>query len=886
MKIKKIACLMLSAALLLCQISVFAAESENNYSPEAVAFVSELGITESTEQLQTEITRREFAKILCRMIRLNDGGGAISGLRDVAADDADMPYIAAMIDMGVFTIDKIGRFYPERSVSEAEALDAFVTLLGYDAMVSDESDRKTAVRILAERLDWMEDIDFAEHNHTANHKLTRGEVTQLCYNVLNSEYYYKTEVSDGVRYDHRKDYTVAEEFFNLTVATGRVVQNYKSGLMTEGKCREDSVKIDDTLYEVGDTDAGKWLGYQVKFWYDAEKTLIYLYPTRQNQTLSIPAERIGDCTRDTIRYYNDDDKTEKVSFAEADVLYNGVALYNYEASDFYIENGTVDLLDYNGDDNYDVVFINTYVPMVVQGIDTANRKIVDSLSQTAVSLDENDFGLLEIFRYEAETETYTEAEFEDIAVEDMVLMYRSKDGQTAKAVLYTNAITGMVTELISDSDEICIDGTNYPVSSYLRKAISNKVSGAPKLEAGRAGIFFVDICGEVVWAQIQDKVNLYGYASAFQVGSGGLQKNGEIRVYTIGNKWENYKLADKVELNGTTEKDHNKIAKALFKDGKFVPQIVRYSLNSENRVTALDVYIDRSAEAGYIGDDADNFTKDAVVTSGRYKTGTRAFGKKYMGTVGRTYVFNVPTGTVSTDGTVDEDRIFCYSMSVFQNDVNYTVEIYDADEFHVAKAILWSGEGAENFENDLFYVNRIVQTVDADGERMYEVKGYLGGAQKSIFCDTKSGAASLKSGDICKIALLPDKSARTIEKVFTLDADAANANGLLTPTKIGEKICDSKTSLQGSAYAAYVTDVYAVNTSGINLLAYTSGGTPETFCTSGVGILKYNYENKCYEPATIYEIVGSKYDSNNTKLFVHERYSTAQDMVIFNPEVK
>ena len=221
------------------------------------------------------------------------------------------------------------------------------------------------------------------------------------------------------------------------------------------------VEIGNTELISKNVDTFEMLGMNLEAWYymdekvsDDKELLFMRQNTGDGEVLKVSSENITKLTMGELTY-SEGDKKKKETFPNGVyVLYNGVAVSDYSNWKIPCKNGSVTLIDNDGDGIYNVLSVINYDECVVysKGID----KMIYDLHSATRNIDASDDNI-KIYK------DGVLASFDDIKAYDVISAARTKDGRIVKLIVTNNAVRGKITE-VTKSDtagyesEVTING--------------------------------------------------------------------------------------------------------------------------------------------------------------------------------------------------------------------------------------------------------------------------------------------------------------------------------------------------------------------------------------------------------------------------------------------
>mgnify|MGYP004506992165 CR=1 FL=1 len=545
-----------------------------------------------------------------------------------------------------------------------------------------------------------------------------------------------------------------------------------------------TVRIDGTAYLIGNTNADKLIGRNIKAWAYIPSTgsddskLMYVEEYKNNVT-EIKADLIDNAneTQREIEYLETKDsaKTKKVKISPVvKVLYNGKIFDRFSYSDFNIKSGRLVLIDNDNDNTADVVLIETYKFMVTDSISYTNEAIYN-IYKTPERLDINeDDGNITVYLNEEKTE-YT-----NLPEKSVLSIMSSKDGELITIEASDKTIGGKITAIDGNNDKIAIDGTEYELSQGYLDA---KAANDPKCTAFKVGntyTFYLDSFGDVAYAEEgTESTYQYVYAKKFVYEDSSLDETCSLRAFTTDSKWETLKLAEKVKYN----KSRNLTRQEVFDElggANLTKQLLQIKVNSNGEISAINTAENRGS---YVNSD---FNKREV--TGIWGVNNFSFSSKIF-TFDNTKVIRIPTSE-----NADEDEYSITSRSMFVVDNGYTITAYDVDNFNYSK-IITVQQNETIGENALPFVVANVSKKDSEGDILPVITGIIGeNAEYSIAGKDSDTFDGIKKGDVIQLSIGANGKARKY-------------NPLFTASRYGEKINPAEINKASNDVAGNITDI-------------------------------------------------------------------------------
>ena len=843
LKIKKYLSVLIAAVMLLSSVSVLA-EGEtavqqfpdldaNSAVGQAVAELVPYGIIngyeDGTFRPDNTITRAEFAKIIVTFLNLQNIGaeGLASGFGDVdtATPHWAQKFIRIAVDRGIVNGYNDGTFKPDNPVKASEAVKMIVCALNWGDVALSRT--PAAGPWYAGYVAQAADLGILNKVSIGNQEdaAARGIVAMLVCNALDAKVAVNTTTGSGATSTTEGESSAREEFLNTQKVTGVVVSCEQTNLNISGaiqKSRLISVKVDGKVktYKVpSDTDTMSLLGYRITANINEESIGDYaeisaITKDSVNRVTKIDASNIANADVSKVEYWETEEalRTKTITFDSNVVfVYNGKYLPAGELTeaDINIKAGNLTLVSNDGNSSIDVVFINNCEIFAVNssGVDsdTKLKKIYTLYGGGDIIVPEKgDFVTVN----NKGTDVIDTSSF-SVSKYDIINLYRSKDGEVFKMTITKDKKSGSVDE--KSAAGITVKGKEY---KFAYNFLEYEGADKPVFAIGNNANVYLDADGKIAAAEntstSADSSVYVGYVVGAEKGEGinGVAKIGLFGISSGKTGEKAYTLANKVRVDGTLYQDANdaidavKSAAAIVRDGKdalnvettLYSQLIRYTLNSDNKIDTIDTIAENLAVAA---DDMAYSLPLPNTTDSRYNAetiGTEAgWNGKYKFVSGNTFV-NEEGGTVMginsntkvlvvPEDPTDYSKYRNSSSSYFTTSKSYTVEGYCLSDTKIAQyVVVYPGEDDIEFtyQSDIALVKYVRQGSPDQGVDLTSQDRVIGynfknGAEIKEDNPLKADKenlfySNLQAGEIFRYAKNNDYATK-IEMIFEIDAD-------------------------------------------------------------------------------------------------------------------
>lgn len=820
------------------------------------------------------ITRKEFAVIVCKMLGLGDAASqpGETSFSDVPSDDAASGSIKLASEMGMINGYSDGKFYPDEIVTYEQVVKVLVCALGYELYAQRQGGYPAGYFTVAAEKGLTKQI-----NGTLGSEVNRGMMARLVYNALDIDIMDQTEFGDENQFSIAKDKTILSEKLNIEKGEGRVVATGDTALVGSSPLGNTEVMIDRRIYKIGDTNIEDFLGYSVTYYARKDReggneTLVYVsIEPNDNQIVTIEAKNIdSSTTKEKFVYWLDKDKDNKpkeVTVSRTvDVVFNGKAFASYTDGEFKPDSGKVVLIDSDRDNVYDTAIITSYKTYVIDSVNMEDKIIYDKYNQPKLDLGSSDVEV-NIIKNGQKTVIDNLQEWNVLSVAE------SKGDGTKELitlVVSDNSVKGKVTETEDDDAStdavkaVYIDGNKYEVAANYTDAINMDTSGTFYLNVeGEIAGLDEETSGEYQYAYLIDAASLEGVADICEIKL--FNTKGKIAVYTG---------AKKIKIDGIPFERKDDIIQELKtpREGgaiqnDIIPQVVKYGTNSAGEIDYIDTVKQGPDE------NEDNLRVSTASGSYKYKSREKSFGLKFV-TGKKTVILNVPT-----DKT-DEDSYRIKKVDEFVNDSSYTLMAYNASSGNVPDLIFQEGGGsALNNSTPLTLVEKVTTSVNKDGEKVYRL--YCVYKNEVVGINAKAGLVlNVALGDVIRYSKNAKEEIDNYVKVFSYDNSDPNAE--IRPLNgVYEKL-GSGTDVYGE-YRVVYGQVYAKD-SGEGTFVVKSPTNSILTCTTNIKapIYIYNSTKKTAAVGTKEDLIDyEKQKDSASTVLIRMRYGETADIIIF-----
>ncbi len=646
--------------------------------------------------------------------------------------------------------DKFGFSSNDKSISVQNAVSTVLYLLEYESLANALGGYPNGYKKAALETELLNGISISFDG-----KLTNDAMALMLYNALEMRVPKLSHKANGVDFAYG-DETVMEKL-EIFEGKGIVTGTPYSALRGYSSSKAGNVIIDGKNYGLGRTYADELLGYNVEFYYNEDRELLWIEQKDTMEVIRVAEEDITAIDNSAINYF-DGNKKNKCTFDNPTFVYNGKRVDSPDFGSFIPSSGYVVLIDNDGDSRVEVVACESYEYYLVDAINTENMYISDYEQGKKLSFDRFDYDKLTIIK------DGMRVGFSDIKQKNIIAVMKSEgnDGAIMKVIVSPYAPVSGILSLISDT-ELEIDGNTYYKSSAY--------SGT-QLAVNLTGTFYRDINGNIVrYSKEKNITSKYSYVIHTYTDE---VEDGYIRLLTAGGDVITYKLRTKLRYNNRTETATNVVNYLRAEN-----QLITYSLNSDGEVIKIET---ADKTPFYSGNDDESSAFSLYFKGhGRYRKNNMCFNTKYL-LEADTPIFVVPASRETGDYKV----MYASSLS---NGVSYHISVYDIDEYMVAGAIVLdelSTEPEQLKAKRSILVEKIVNGINEEDEEVLIVTGYQQGSKITLRTDEKSlkdaegayyslghveGYSAIRAGDIIQVSLAPEGHILAFRTLYKIDEE-------------------------------------------------------------------------------------------------------------------
>ncbi len=763
----------------------------DKYYARALTLCSALGVItgydDGSVKPEATVTRAEMAAIVLRLLDTAASSAYNNSFNDVTSEHWAADTVQTAAEMSIINGMGDGSFKPDGEVTYEQAVKMIVCALGYETEAKLSGTYPNGYLNEAKSLDLLKNT-----NGTVGKALERGEVIKLAYNALLTGYKTLSGTDSNGNPEYSATETLAKAKYDVIDEKGILVATPKITLSSSyDEILDTQIVIDDTIFDTELTGLEDYVGTQVTYYYKedsktGDKNIIAVSTsTTKSESVMVDTEYIdevkgfekgeGQITMET-------GHGSKKDCSNAKIMYNGTELTaaKYEAAKelsansnrFYNrdsegvagdrktfnelidpDNGTVKLLDSDGDGKYDYVFVEDYETMVVTSATNTSVKGKIYNSSTSMSLDvDTDSNVdLKITTIKGGDEVKPR----NLSKDDVVSVLRSLDNQTIKLVVTGESIVGTATSRTTRDDKLIasISGTEYVVDGV----------AASDLTIGANSTFYFDANGRIgrIESSAGGKLSgseKYGWIMAAYAEN----EDTRVNIYTQDGKSEVYDVTSKTSYwaYNATSAVTNAVDKitSMTTNGDFLQtsngyqiRLCKYKVNSSNELTQLYMAVSSSSVT-----DDDALIVDTQNLNGKGSSAGLVNNRKIQdGIVG----FSVPSDTTDMRSSSNYSAFEVKASNYVSSDgasVDYIVgEFTNSREANVLVRYSAGSNGINAItdygtasDNPTMTIKSIDVGVDEDDNTIYILTGYRNGETYTTTTNKNTGVYKMNSSSI------------------------------------------------------------------------------------------------------------------------------------------
>lgn len=742
-------------------LAVFAVFFTVAYAPSAAAETSatkpskayaleKLGIlTEKEDAVYAQpITRGDFAYNLGKLLKQSGESTTVRYFSDVADYDYAEPYINALAEMKIISVDSERRFYPNNNITAQEAIKMVVSALGYTPLAEARGGYPYGYIQAAKDGDLLDGISVGSGD-----EITLGAAAELLFNTLIEPQYLPTSIKSGedssTAYKKSYDNIFLKELYGLDYVSGCLSGSNGVNIKFDVESDENSIVADGTKCRIdGETeDYTEFIGREVTVLYNEKTEYVFYIFESDSQSQKEMKIDIGDFSgyqNGNITYYSDKNTLKSVNVSNAVIIYNNAVPKN-DITDLFLNLtcGYIRLISTtNG--AYDAVMIYDCRPFVLKSADSTSEVLYSESDDTVIDL--NKFDIVNI-----RDKAANKVELKDIAPKSVMNVYASQNGERIDVIVSDVSSEGIVTAINGGEGTIAIDSTVYDIEDKYKDRVLKP------LTVGVTACVYSDIFGHIIHARVTDSDGMtLGYLIAAKTADDGFADTLKFKIFSANAEMITAESTDNIKIDGSSYRSAASAALAAIPGGGTQPQVIRYSVNTDGKINKIDTY--------------NEGTENPNVTLNRVKDG-QSYSIKYNFRIDSDLVLSSDTKffCVPDDENVnsaDESEFSVVKQGSFNSTVSFKFECYKAKgENEFADAVVYrvnpdDSENNDYLNSNMFVVGENLEAIDENGDEYRQINGMVRGRNSSIkVYDESLKKTNVSTKDICEGDLIRYRTA-------------------------------------------------------------------------------------------------------------------------------
>lgn len=728
--------------------------------------LSQLGMSVTGDESHL-VLRTEFVSNVLVLLGISPSEDAKEVFLDVPPEHPSFGEVMAAYNAGIIHGEPGLTFRPDDPVTYREAIRVLVDILGYGGYVRTGMEYSDVAGMTG----LLDGISYREKEY-----VTEENMSKLYLNAIdiptpeisyeNGSYVYNLEGETILKKHHD---IIKGKGVLKSVGDYTIDENAATG--------EGLLLIENAVFSSNGKDFSKYLGMKVDYLYIDDKgdfTVVAMEPSKTVSVVDLKLYEIEKYSERKVYYIEETGKEEYIKLGEdVSVIYNGEPVKRFSEELFSGDNGTVRFIS-NENSVCDAVIITEYEDYFVDSVDTKNSIVYDRYNRNKLT---NVPRSIDLSLLEEEDITVTNGKtvaVSDIVKGDVVSVLKNQDGTLKKAVVSQNSIEGKITSCDIEEKTVTVDGEVLRVSNNLLKN--------QRIKSGQTGKLYFNITGLVAGFGIESDGNgKIGYMRKVWLNED--TETCQIKMLTEDGVTKIFDISEKYTLDGKYAAHTIDTLKAALSDNiGLLPQVIRYTLNSEGKVRLIDTVKPGNGENPETSL-SNIYEKTENV---RYILGSAGFGNR-LSVTADTLMFKVPDeSTAKLRGTYPDDKYKIISVSGFKTDTRHTVAGYAIGEKSYSPDVIveYSVTSSVDTTTGLSVISGISDGLNSNDEAVKIITYISEGTETETATESPevTSGITLNVGDAVRFSLTDDGEINYIEKLYSVsdgyDDTTAFGNGV------------------------------------------------------------------------------------------------------------
>lgn len=629
-------------------------------------------------------------------------------------------------------IPQTEKFFPDETITMADAMRILVNALGYNAEAEEKGGYPYGYMSEASQLGLLDNLKST----AAEDKLSSSDFYEIMYNMLDVKVCELSDYFNGNAKAEIKNRTILELCHKVYRVKGIVSANEYSYLYDGAQSANSSEIIIDNVNYICKMSGIPRLGYYIEAYardnnYDSE---IIFYSDRNNYEMKFNLDESAINNDGKLEISAEGKKTKTYTLDKnTAVIYNGKA-YSGKLADVINEkkDGYIEVVKRKNDANYGLVQIYSSKFMTIGTLNRIDKTIIDEKLVNKINYEKNDV----IFKVDG-----TDSGADALSKGDVIEYYESEDKKLYNVYILKNTISGEITAM--KDDEIMVDNEKYKITDYFKTEYISDIKIGNELDFSLSRNGYLTTASKPVstsylYAYI---INVYNDDSGDGVG---------VRMYTEKDKNVVYTVDDRFTVDGKridASEYYNILSGYTDKLVRYKTDLKGEKLKYINTDQTPDSYDNPSGDENYwfyTDTIKDRYTEEQLK---RYRYNSDENETMYYKSDGyfvpyftiddQTKIFCVVNKDVAENSN---DRVYLGNGKGFlSNDASVKtgdITAYNVDKTGYASAIVYKTDNYSaplTSESSYGIVSNIYKCADADNETALAIEVYTDDSFKTLY---------------------------------------------------------------------------------------------------------------------------------------------------------
>lgn len=542
---------------------------------DSVEIFKRLQIFNTTEDIQSIVTRSQFVSLLLRFFDLDsiiDPNSAKGIYNDLDENNQKIHEIEYAVENGFIDAYSHDKFRPNDYLLFEEAVKALITGLGYDQIIEIESGKgrfDSLFMTKAKKIGLLDDVKISQ-----GCPIVYGNLMTIFKNALTVRLVDYSFSNNNPRYFISDNKTVLNTIHKFEMRKGIVTGTQYTDIQSGGETASDSIKIDHTIYHYAGISADI-IGQRVEYYVTHDKNIENLKYIKSIQEeddfFSISDEEIINFQNRKYEYYDKNSKRKTIRIPTGCiVIYNGRAVTNsfdMGSIKFKPDIGSVTFIDNNDDNVYDICKIESFENLLVGSINKEKKEFFDKFNQQKyISLSEINDSMVFIENLSGDRITA-----DKIKLGQVISIAKSADGELVKIIVSNKSISGVIDSIVKD--KLVINNKEYEIEHNNNQSF----------RVGKMGIFSLDKDERVVYFEEATDV-ITGYVIDAVLDTSGFSETLKMKVLNASGNIEIFNASKTIYINDIKKTNHHEAFNLV---ADCAPGVFTYTINGNGEICKI-----------------------------------------------------------------------------------------------------------------------------------------------------------------------------------------------------------------------------------------------------------------------------------------------------------